>query len=260
MAGSITYLSEPASVSMADEWFELATPDHFWMSRRFDVFAALMGDETFDGLRLGEIGCGHGAVLRQCRQRFNVDMDGFDLNPLALEQGERDDPSLQLYCYDIHDRRDELAGIYDGLVLFDVIEHIDDDAGFIESACFHLKPGGFLAIDVPGSMRLFSAYDEVAGHVRRYEPETLAKLAERTGLVIDRWTWWGRPLRPIARLRRHVVRQMARDRVIQRGFKPPGRLGNTLLRMLSNMERIPQQRGGCFLMAIMRRAPEESQA
>lgn len=258
MASTINYLSEPTTVSMADEWFEIASPDHFWMERRFDVFCSLVEELELGTLRLGEIGCGHGAVLRQFRDRLGVRVDGFDLNKYALEHGLECDRELDLFCYDINDRRPELHRAFDGLVLFDVIEHIDDDGGFLDSVRHHLKPGGFVAVNVPGSMKLFSAYDEVAGHVRRYEPETLTDLAERTGFIIDRWTWWGRPLRPIARLRQRVVAGMDRDKVIRRGFKPPGRLGNTLLRMLSRMERIPQHDKGCSLMAILRHTGEES--
>lgn len=248
----ITQYSKPADVSMADEWFEIAVPDHFWMARRFEVLRALLADVPLESLRIGEIGCGSGAVLRQFRDQLGADVDGFDLNLYALEHGHESDGSLSLFCYDIHDRREELHEAYDGLVLFDVIEHIENDIAFLDSVRYHLRPGGFVAVNVPGSMKLFSAYDEVAGHVRRYEPETLTELARKTGFTVEQWTWWGRPLRPIARLRKRVVAKLPRDKVIERGFKPPGRLGNTLLRMLTRMERIPQQHGGCSLMAILR--------
>jgi hypothetical protein len=40
----IAYLSPPAEVSMADRWFEIASTDHFWVRRRFDVLQRLAGD------------------------------------------------------------------------------------------------------------------------------------------------------------------------------------------------------------------------
>jgi hypothetical protein len=33
----IIYLSPPTQVSMGDWWFDIATVDHFWIRRRFDV-------------------------------------------------------------------------------------------------------------------------------------------------------------------------------------------------------------------------------
>lgn len=249
----VTQLSSPAQVSMADEWFEIAVPEHFWMARRFDVLKALLADTDLENLRLGEIGCGHGAVLRQFKEQLGIRTEGFDLNMFALEHGAGEDPELDLYCYDIHDRREELQEAYDGLILFDVIEHIEDHDGFMQSVRCHLRDNGFVAINVPASMRLYSVYDEVAGHVRRYDPSDLQELASRNGFRVEQWTYWGRPLLPIARLRKHVVKRMKRERVIDRGFRPPGRVGNTLLRMLTRLERIPQQKRGCSLMMILRR-------
>ena len=40
LARAIEYLSPPAAVSMADRWFEIASLDHFWVRRRFEVWAS----------------------------------------------------------------------------------------------------------------------------------------------------------------------------------------------------------------------------
>src|SRR5437870_3830747 len=40
----ITYLSAPAEVSMGNRWFEIASVDHFWIRRRFEVLQRLAGD------------------------------------------------------------------------------------------------------------------------------------------------------------------------------------------------------------------------
>ena len=53
---------------------------------------------------------------------------------------------------------------YDLLLLMDVIEHVEDDLEFIRVSLEHLKPGGIIAINVPAHMKLYSRYDEVAGH------------------------------------------------------------------------------------------------
>src|SRR6266516_7707486 len=56
---NLTYLSSPGEVSMADQWFEIASIDHFWVRRRFEVFRRLAGSLIQDARDIGEIGCGH---------------------------------------------------------------------------------------------------------------------------------------------------------------------------------------------------------
>ncbi|MFZ0969888.1 MAG: hypothetical protein WAN13_16575, partial [Candidatus Acidiferrales bacterium] len=67
---NITYLSAPVGVSMADQWFDIAALDHFWIRRRFDVFRRLSGDLIPQARDIAEIGCGHGLVQRQIEDAY----------------------------------------------------------------------------------------------------------------------------------------------------------------------------------------------
>lgn len=61
---------------------------------------------------------------------------------------------------------------------FDVIEHIEDDAGFLSLLHRSLKCGGRLYLTVPAFKSLWSNQDEAAGHFRRYTlPEMREKLS-----------------------------------------------------------------------------------
>jgi len=82
----IEFISEPISVNMADDWFEIATLDHFWIRRRFDVARSMLRGCDLSGWRVAEVGCGHGLVQRQFEQGFGVAVDGFELNLVSLEQ------------------------------------------------------------------------------------------------------------------------------------------------------------------------------
>src|SRR5690349_3259119 len=67
----ILYLSDPAEVSMADQWFEVAALDHFWIQRRFDVFRRLARGVVPESKDLAEIGCGHGLLQRQVENEYS---------------------------------------------------------------------------------------------------------------------------------------------------------------------------------------------
>ena len=77
-------LSAAAAVSMADEWFDIANRDHFWMRWRFDILRRQMRRFGITPGKTLEIGCGHGVLRQQMEEAFMVPVDGCDLNQHAL--------------------------------------------------------------------------------------------------------------------------------------------------------------------------------
>ena len=67
------------------------------------------------------------------------------------------------------------------VALFDVIEHIEDDADFLKEVHGLMHPGGYLYLTVPAYMRLWSQEDDSAGHFRRYTRKSLRKLLQSCG-------------------------------------------------------------------------------
>jgi len=66
---------------------------------------------------------------------------------------------------------------------FDVVEHIEDDEGFLRHLHDLLEPGGMFYLTVPAYNFLWSSADVSAGHFRRYDLRTLQKKLEGAGLV-----------------------------------------------------------------------------
>lgn len=64
----------------------------------------------------------------------------------------------------------------DGVILINVLEHIQRDSEIIEKASDVLMPGGVIVIVVPAWPILYSEMDRQAGHYRRYRPEKLRKI------------------------------------------------------------------------------------
>lgn len=67
--------------------------------------------------------------------------------------------------------------------LFDVIEHIADDFGFLRELWRCLAPGGKLYITVPAYSWLWSHDDVAAGHYRRYTLKRLCQSVETVGFT-----------------------------------------------------------------------------
>jgi SAM-dependent methyltransferase len=248
----VIYLSAPMPVNMGDEWFKIASLDDFWIRRRFDVLRRIGRGIDFAAGKIGEVGCGCGLLQKQFEQAYGIAVDGFDLHAEALRNSVAQNQPR--FCYNIFERKPELAGLYDFLVLFDVIEHIEEEKPFLEAALFHLKAGGCLLVNVPALMTFYSAYDKAAGHQRRYTLEGMDKLCTGTGLKKVVATYWGLPLLPILLLRNlRVSRQTDPQVVIRKGYQPPSHLANRFLSVLSRLESIPQQWLGTSVMAIYRK-------
>ena len=234
---------------MGDAWFEIASAEHFWIRRRFEVLRKLAPDFDWPRLKLAEIGSGSGLVQRQFEDEFDAEVDGFDLNEIALRNSVC--RKSQVICYNIHGRVEHLRQAYDAILLFDVLEHIDDHHAFLESVVYHLKIGGSLFINVPAFASYFSAYDEAAGHVRRYVADELIAVVEACGLKTVRWTYWGKPMLPLLAIRKRRLEKLTDpDAILRGGFASRGALANAALLALARCERIPQHTKGTSLMLV----------
>lgn len=249
----IIYYSEGKKVSMADSWFEVATLDHFWVKRRFDVLKKLLGPGFRPTGPVAEVGCGHGLVQARFREVYGVPVDGYELNEFALSQSvAKEQPR---YIYDIYERREELKGRYGVIVMFDVIEHIEDEKGFLEAVLFHLAPGGLLAVNVPALEWLRSRYDDEQGHFRRYTLRQLEELGAGCGLFRLKSTYWALPMVPILLLRKAILKFQKGERaIVKTGFAPPSNLANSILFWISSLEIIPQRLLGTSAMCVFRKS------
>jgi len=245
---SITYLSPSLPVNMGDWWFEIATSNHFWVRRRFEVLKRFAGQVIEGSSRIAEIGCGNGLLQRDIEDHYGLRVAGFELNELALRKNvSRISP---LYCYDINQRQLNLRSQFDLVLLFDVLEHIDDEKEFLESVKFHLTDSGGLVVNVPAHQSLYSNYDRAAGHVRRYNTKQLIQVAERSGFKVRAITYWGLPLLPLLLLRKAVSLDPTNGKA---GFDPGGSSANFALSLLARCEFLPQNLFGTSVMALLER-------
>ena len=70
----------------------------------------------------------------------------------------------------------------DTIVLWNVLEHVEDDVAALRSMRDSLTPGGRVIVFSPAGRDLMSDLDRKLGHVRRYGRHQLADTARRAGL------------------------------------------------------------------------------
>jgi SAM-dependent methyltransferase len=76
----------------------------------------------------------------------------------------------------------EVRGSYACIIMWDVLEHIDDDQAALADAASLLCPGGQLLLAIPGNPREWRWDDDFYGHLRRYTVAELTRKLAAAGL------------------------------------------------------------------------------
>ena len=158
--------------------------------------------------RVLDAGCGWGTTLDGV-ERAGYRAVGADISRRAL--AELDRPGRELVELDL--TRPLPGGIepFDAVLALDVIEHLDDDRGTVARLGELARVGGMVVVSVPALPDLWTEFDAIQGHRRRYLPARLLEAFEGTGLDVDRVFWWGGWMVPLLRLSRGNPRSRPGD-------------------------------------------------
>jgi SAM-dependent methyltransferase len=131
-----------------------------------------------------EVGCSSGFMLHLIREHFpHAFVMGSDVVCGPLEQLALDMPDIPLLHFDLA-QCPLPENSLDAVVLLNVLEHIEDDAGAMQHIYRILKPGGIVVMEVPAGPHLYDIYDKLLLHYRRYSLIALRKLIEEARLQI----------------------------------------------------------------------------
>lgn len=252
---TIEYLSPVSEISFPVEFFDIGEDGHFWMQWRLAValrFVEASGLRLDRPLRALDIGGGAGRFRDQIERvsQWRVDMTDLHLPALRMARPAR---GRTLY-YNVTRADPSFLGSYDAAFLFDVIEHVPSPAPLLRGALEHLRPGGHLFLNVPALQALYSAYDVVQGHVRRYSMRTLAAELDGLPCELGSVSYWGFGLVPLLALRRLWVGRTPGPTTYRVGFQAhtgANRVLKALMRVeLATLTRPPL---GTSVMAVARK-------
>jgi len=81
--------------------------------------------------------------------------------------------------------------VFDLVMAMDIIEHVDDDAPVFRELARVIRPGGTLVLSSPLHPDSWTSFDDVVGHLRRYQPQELLAQLARHGLTLERSAIYG---------------------------------------------------------------------
>jgi SAM-dependent methyltransferase len=255
---TIEYLSPLSANEFVEQWYEIATVEHFWMQWRFLAARNFLLEKGFDfgaPLKVLDVGSGNGALRAQLERATFWTIDCADLNEAGLKQSASGRGGT--FYYNIEDRAHDRIGKYDLVLAFDVIEHLADPTAFLEAARDHLKVGGQLLVNVPALPALFSRYDVCVGHFRRYDSESLRGALALAGFTSSAIRFWGASLVPVLAVRKILLSLFhSKEKVVAVGFEPPHAWVQSFFCWLAKCETqfIRRPRWGSSVLAMAARA------
>jgi SAM-dependent methyltransferase len=80
---------------------------------------------------------------------------------------------------------------FDFVCAFDIVEHVDDDDGALAELSRVARSGGALLISIPLHPEMWTPFDDLVGHKRRYEPSLLIEKLATHALAVERSAVFG---------------------------------------------------------------------
>ncbi|MBI5885810.1 MAG: class I SAM-dependent methyltransferase [Deltaproteobacteria bacterium] len=152
-----------------------------WHHRRFLSAPAVYGR------RLLDVGCGAGEFICAAAEKgYEVWGVDFVAEKVEVARKRRGLENVFAMSVDSLGERFPHRG-FDVVTCFEVLEHLEDPAGFIMSLRGLLNPGAYLALSVPNRDRTLARFDRQDGpphHLTRWSFKSLASLLERNGAVV----------------------------------------------------------------------------
>lgn len=179
---------------------------HFWFRARNELILWALRTFMPHARNFLEVGCGTGYVLSGiATARPGIALSASEIFVEGLYHARQRVPTAQFMQMDA--RRMPLAGEYDAIGAFDVLEHIEEDAAVLTQVHKALKPGGILILTVPQHPWLWSASDEYACHVRRYTRGDIERKVREAGLELVKSTSFVTTLLPVMMLSRALQKR-----------------------------------------------------
>lgn len=180
--------------------------DHwFWLGRRYIIEQTIKGLGMRDA-RILELGSGSGGNIALLQSHGTLTAVEMELEARLISAERYPDQVVETGY--LPDNLPDDLGRFDLICMFDVLEHVGPSKEALTVVAQHLKPGGHLLITVPAHPWLWSDWDELHHHFRRYTRGKLRDDASGGSLTSVKITHFNFVLLPLIATVRFVSRAL----------------------------------------------------
>ncbi len=197
------------NIDMYRIFFEIQKKHWWFVSKKkivLDIIDRYIVKDT--DTKVLDIGCGSGLMLNALEnvgQTFGMDMSDDAINfSKEIFNGKVKKGFLP-------DQIPFDENFFGLITALDVIEHVDKDVDSLKGIRAHLTSGGRAVITVPAYMLLWSKFDELNEHKRRYALTELKTKLLQAGFTIEKISYYNTLLFPIVFLVRMLNNLLGRD-------------------------------------------------
>ena len=162
-----------------DDLYELEE-QHWWHRAKRELVFRLLASYSFrKHIKILDVGCGTGKNV-ETFAAFGESW-GLDMSPRAITYCKK--RGLTRVRIGEAEKTGLPSGMFDAITLLDVLEHTDDKKTLREMRRI-MAPGGVLIMTIPAYQWLWSQWDVVLHHKRRYERTGLTALLKKEGFKV----------------------------------------------------------------------------
>ncbi len=183
---------------------------HWWFVTRKKIVLDIINRYLTDKghIKVLDIGCGSGLMLNALQsvgQTYGMDMSD-DAIKFSKEifSGKVEKGFLP-------DQIPYQESFFNLIIALDVIEHVEGDIDSLKAMRSLLVPGGKAVITVPAYMFLWTKFDELNQHKRRYTYTELNTKLERAGFSVEKISYYNTLLFPVVFAVRMLNNVLKRD-------------------------------------------------
>lgn len=224
----------------------------WWSRARNTMIGRAFRRHVASNAHVLEVGCGTGIVTAHLRS-LGWEVTGVELGtPVRGLHAEKH----LLLGTDVFDLPPDQRTGYGVLALFDVLEHLEDPAGFLRRLLQHFPNAHMVIITVPARQELWTSFDAHYGHHRRYDRGMVRTMFAAAGLATVSVRYFFHALYPAI-----AVNNLLRGRKRNIRFAPPAPGPSSILNaavaacFAAEAAVVPGPVPGSSIIAVARRTP-----
>jgi SAM-dependent methyltransferase len=143
--------------------------------------------QPFMGSIVAEVGAGSGNLSQMLLLegvKMLIAIEPSENMHCLLNEKFKGYPNIRVHRSTLKDLHQSILEQLDTIVYINVLEHIEKDGEELQYAQKSLKSGGYLCLFVPSLPLLYSEFDRIIGHHRRYTFNQLNSLVSNNGFNI----------------------------------------------------------------------------